>query len=141
MCRTKAKGPYIVCFSLLAFVVSCSVPMYEPVGLGLPTSYSTVQVMSAVASGVRLGGWEIVESRGLNLVAKLTNYDEEARVRIDYEPRIGVVSFRYLNSENMQYSQTSSGAQISFSYNLKLEEMEKAIAMKLAEVIVANSPG
>ena len=129
----------LLSFWVLALLIACTVPLYEPVGLGLPPSISTQQTMSAIASGIRLGGWKLVSSHNLGYVAQLSNYDEEARVRIDYDPGLRIVSFRYLDSKNMQYAEGSYGKEISFSYNIKLEEMEKAVAIKLAELITAKS--
>lgn len=129
---------FVLSLLLVAMVVGCTVPMYRPVGLGIPKYISDESIMSAVKSGVVRAGWRVVETETLRVVGSFSQGEKSARVRIEYDPSIQVVSFTHLDSSNMNYVKGTYKDRIDFSYNVKLLAMEKAVALNLAQLVVSN---
>ena len=120
---------------LLLWCIACSAPLYKPVGLGVPRKISTTQVMKSIKKGVELAQCEVIRVKKTEVIAFIKEDEEEVTLAIKYNPSTRIIHFAYVDSKNMDYRNENGLESIHFSYNVLVENLEKQIALKVAEVL------
>ncbi len=122
---------FITVLSFLFLLTSCSTKIYEPIGLALPVKVENEGVLAAIEFGIGKTKWE-VESQNYNDFILIRKFEKkQARVSVSFDRSLEIVNFNYIDSENMDYVNKT----ISFVYNMELLDLEKQIALTLAELI------
>ena len=119
---------------ILFFCVACSVPMYKSPGLGIPRNLPRSAVMSSIKKGVQLANLQVQRVKGNEVIAYVKEDDAEVSIQIKYQPRSRIISFRHLDSKNMDYHSENGQEDIHFSYNILLDNLEKQIALRIARM-------
>lgn len=123
---------FLAIVPLLLALGCTSNPLKEPAPVQVPEGLTQEQVSDTVKATLVGRGWAINRERPGTINSTLYIREHTATIDAIYDPE--QVEFKYVDSSNLDYSETGSGRKIHRNYNSWIDNLVNDLRVKLSGI-------